>query len=103
MGIPLCGLDWPKIGSSYGTATGLTYSEVSSLIDQYKPEVTINPKDSTASFTYIKGGQSHEVWFENYQTVLPKLEFAKSLGISVTFWRLGGEDPQVWTTVAQFR
>ena len=103
MGIPLYGLDWPKMGSSYGTATGLTYSEVVSLIDQYKPKVAIDQQNSTASFTYIDGGQNHEVWFENYQTVQTKLEFAKSLGISVTFWRLGGEDPQVWTTVGRYR
>ena len=102
MGVPLYGLDWPKNGSSYGTAKGLTYSEVAGLINQYKPTLIVDTAEGSAHFTYESSGQSHEVWFENYQTVLPKLEFAKSLGISATFWRLGGEDPLVWTTAAQF-
>lgn len=103
MGLPLYGLDWPKSGSSYGTAKGLTYSEVAGLISQYKPTLVVDTAEGTAHFTYTSSGQTHEVWFENYQTVEPKLEFAKSLGVSATFWRLGGEDPQVWTTVAQYR
>ena len=103
MGVPLYGLDWPKNGSSYGTAKGLTYSEVAGLINQYKPTLVVDTAEGSAHFTYESSGQTHEVWFENYQTLQPKLEFAKSLGISTTFWRLGGEDPQVWTTAKQFR
>ncbi|MEX0621844.1 MAG: glycosyl hydrolase family 18 protein [Candidatus Woykebacteria bacterium] len=103
MGVPLYGLDWPKNGAGYGTANGLTYSEVASLLKTYNPKVSIDTIEGAAHFTYKSGGKTHEVWFENYQSIQPKLSFAKSLGISATFWRLGGEDPRIWPTLSSFR
>ncbi len=103
MGIPLYGLDWPKYGSSYGTAEGLTFSQVTRLITVYKPAVLVDSSNSSAHFDYSLSGQIHEVWFENSQTVESKLDFAKSLGISVTFWRLGGEDSQIWPLLRNYK
>ena len=46
---------------------------------------------------------NHEVWFENGPSVEVKVQLAREAGFGgVTFWRLGGEDPEVWERVRKF-
>ena len=51
-------------------------------------------------FTY----DDHEVWFENARSILAKAQLARNAGFSgITFWRLGGEDPEVWKEIDKLK
>ncbi len=67
--------------------------------------VGATPKwDATASawtFRYEQDGQQHTVWYEDARSLAAKQQVAVDLGLrGVAIWALGGEDPDVWTSVA---
>ncbi len=53
-------------------------------------------------FAYTdEAGNQHEVWFENAASIRAKLQLAHRLGIrGIALWRLGMEDPEIWTMLA---
>ena len=90
--IPLFGYEWEE--DSDRAAKGLTYNDVSKLLDKYGGEEW-DENASSPHFHYDDGEK--EVWFENARSVKLKMELADSAGFAgITFWRLGGEDPQIW-------
>jgi len=94
-GVPLYGYDW--VGQS---GNPLVWEEAVALAAQYG--VTINWDANSASpwFQYALKPTQHNVWFENAASVDAKLELAGAYDIGgVTLWRLGGEDPDVWTAL----
>jgi spore germination protein YaaH len=98
LGIPLYGYDWNKDNNS--AADGLSYNQTTSLLSTY----AISPKwDENAHapyFSYERGGQRHEVWFENNRSIIDKIRLAQEAGLGgVTFWRLGDEDPALWNQI----
>lgn len=99
-GIPLYGYDW----SNTPKANGLTYQEVQKLIRKHNPKVLFDKNSQSKHFGYRdNNGVSHTVWFEDKDTIQAKLRLIDNLGLSKTaFWRLGGEDPRVWTTLRKF-
>lgn len=98
LGIPLYGYDWNKKDES--SAVGLTFSEAQRLMSEYNAEVKWDGQDQSPYFTYERRGDTHEVWFENAKSVAEKTKLAKNAGFAgITFWRLGGEDPEVWKEV----
>ncbi|MEK7165849.1 MAG: glycosyl hydrolase family 18 protein [Patescibacteria group bacterium] len=102
LGIPLYGYDWNK--DSKDKAKGLTYRDVKRLMEQYDIGDEWG-EDTPAPFFQYKdeNGDQHEVWFENGPSVEVKVQLAREAGFGgVTFWRLGGEDPEVWERVRKF-
>src|SRR5262249_16483709 len=58
--------------------------------------------DSTGNpvLRYRAGRDEHEVWFLDATTALDQARIAVSAGVrGVAVWRLGAEDPGVWTDV----
>ncbi|OGY18623.1 MAG: hypothetical protein A3F04_01255 [Candidatus Chisholmbacteria bacterium RIFCSPHIGHO2_12_FULL_49_9] len=101
LGIPLYGYDWEK--GSNEEALGLTYTDVQRILGEYRVKEQWDPEAQTPYFIYENDGQTHEVWFENAKSVEAKVSLADRLGFGgVTFWRLGGEDPEVWEKLGQF-
>jgi cellulose synthase/poly-beta-1,6-N-acetylglucosamine synthase-like glycosyltransferase/peptidoglycan/xylan/chitin deacetylase (PgdA/CDA1 family) len=50
-----------------------------------------------------EGGVTHHVWMADAATAWNQLRAARLLGVSgVALWRLGSEDPGVWTDLADF-
>ncbi|MHB1004961.1 MAG: glycosyl hydrolase family 18 protein [Chloroflexota bacterium] len=48
--------------------------------------------------------QSHVVWLENAASLAARLEIVDRLGVrGVAAWRLGQEDPTVWSTIGQWK
>jgi len=102
LGIPLYGYDWTR--GSDSPANSLVYRDIVQLQADFQPEVRWDNRAQTPSFTYRHQDQTHEVWFEDARSVEHKLALARDAGLGgVYFWRLGGEDPAVWTKVPQFR
>lgn len=91
LGIPLYGYDWDK--STDKPAKGLTFKEVSELLENEKGEAEFDDYKKSPTFKY----GTHEVWFENAQSVYAKAQLAKKANFAgITFWRLGKEDQSVW-------
>jgi GH18 family chitinase len=93
LGIPLYGYDW--VGSS---AEGLTFDQVTTRRTSAKASRQWSTADSSPWFRYTSNGVTHEVWYEDTQSVTAKLGVVDKYGLAgAVFWRLGGEDAGVWT------
>lgn len=89
--IPLFGYDWKK--DSGENAKGLTHGDVTKLLEKFSVSEEWDETNASSYFHYGDG----EVWFENARSVMRKIELAEDAGFrGITFWRLGGEDPQIW-------
>lgn len=85
-----------------GRNTYVTYSMAMDLARRYNREVIFDQETQTPMFAYTdEQGNEHEVWFENAQSIRSKLMLADRLGIrGLALWRLGMEDPRMWTMIA---
>lgn len=94
LGIPLYGYDWAE---DKDAATGLTYTQVTALLDNLHITADRDENAKSPYFKYEQNGVSHQVWFEDKDSVAAKVDLADKAGFAgVTFWRLGEEDPAVW-------
>lgn len=82
-----------------GKNTYVTYQMAVDLARRYNKEITFDERTQTPMFAYQDAqGNQHEVWFENDRSILAKVQLAWELGIKgIALWRLGMEDPAVWT------
>ncbi len=95
LGMALYGYDWQ------GTAgEGVTFDVVMARMRDYGATRQWSTTDAAPWFSYMAGGQQHTVWYEDAESIAAKLPIVDrhSLGGAV-FWRLGGEDPSVWSLV----
>lgn len=79
--------------------TYATYQMAMDLAKKYNKEVIFDEKTQTPMFAYTdESGNQHEVWFENAASIQAKMDLANQLGIrGIALWRLGMEDPVIWT------
>lgn len=76
---------------------------IAGLLDQYKPEVKLDPETLTKAFKYTDAqGNPHRVYYDDAETLRQKLtRLSTRYGVrSVGFWRMGQEDPQLWNFIA---
>lgn len=100
LGIPLYGYDWNKDGDK--PAVGLTQNDVTVLRQRFNVDEQWNESTKSPFFYYERGGDTHEVWYENEKSILEKVRLADEQGfLGVTFWRLGGEDQTIWPAIKQ--
>ncbi|MCW2697566.1 MAG: hypothetical protein JWR62_2651 [Modestobacter sp.] len=96
LGLATYGYDW--VG-----AQGVNLQATNAV--ELAQRVGATPKwDATASawtFRYEQDGQQHTVWFEDARSLAAKQQVAIDLELrGVAIWALGGEDPELWTSVA---
>jgi spore germination protein len=79
--------------------TYVTYGMAMDLARKYGKEVIFDERTQTPMFAYTDEKENkHEVWFENAASIKAKLNLADRLGIrGIALWRLGMEDPAIWT------
>ncbi|HUR78972.1 MAG TPA: glycosyl hydrolase family 18 protein [Acidimicrobiales bacterium] len=93
LGMPSYGYDW--VGS---TGEGQMWAELEALRANKAATKQWSTADTAPWFTYSADGKSHTVWYENAQSIDPKLALVDKYGLAgAIFWRIGGEDPAVWT------
>jgi spore germination protein len=82
-----------------GRNTYVTYQMAMDLAKRYNRQVRYDERQMAATFSYTaENGDRHEVWFENRRSIDDKTKMAYNLGIKgVALWRLGMEDPDIWT------
>lgn len=94
LGIPFYGYDWPSDGKE------VSYTGAMALASQYGATVQWDTASNSPYFNYVVNGVSHSVWFENAQSLTPKLAVTQKYGIrGVCAWRLGNEDPEDWNVI----
>jgi GH18 family chitinase len=94
-GVPLYGYDW--VGQS---GVDHVWEETTALAKQYGATVNWDSSSASPWFAYTARRTRHTVWFENAASVDAKLQMTTAYNAAgVTFWRLGGEDPETWSVL----
>lgn len=94
-GVPLYGYDW--VGQS---GTDIVWEQADALAKQYGMTVNWDAASASPWFEYLAKSTRHTVWFENGSSVDAKLQANAAYGAGgVTLWRLGGQDPAVWSAL----
>lgn len=94
LGVVLLGYDWGD-----GPAETVDYQQAREAARTHDATIR-RAGDGSPWFTYDQAGTRHEVWYEDTTSVADKLALVPRYGLGgAFFWRLGGEDPQVWELV----
>ncbi len=92
--------DWAE-GSKYPRY--MSYARAVATVREARAEIRWDNNAKSAYYTYrdAKSGVNREVWLENRWSYAYKLHLVQEFGIGgVCLWRLGLEDPDLWTEVA---
>lgn len=97
LGLPTYGYDWPdgEPGQDLDWADAQEIAESGDVAERWD-------EDSASPWlTYTDdGGQPHTVWYEDARSLDAKLDLVQQYGVSSVFvWKLGGEDPSIWTVL----
>jgi len=93
------GYDWPE--NSAGTA--LTYQEAISLAQEHHSKISFNTGSANLNFNYTDLNQlKHNVYFTDAATNFNIIRMADDWATGgVALWRLGSEDPRIWSYFAK--
>src|SRR5579872_537868 len=93
------GYDW-IIGSRDG-GVETTYSDVISAAESNHIAIAWDKDQMNPVLRYTAGGSQHEIWFLDAVTALNQMQDAAEYGFrGVALWRLGAEDPGMWSVFA---
>ena len=98
MGLPVYAYDW---GSNNPTMPEyLSHDQILARAKQHGVKILTDPSAQVPQFTYTANGVRHEVYFENAASLKTKMDYALKHQLhGVAIWRLGMEDPSIWTSV----
>ena len=92
--------DWVK---GEAAASSLTFEEAVLSARDSEAEIDFDPETSNPHFSFIEDdGKRHDVWFLDGATAYNEINAAddyRPAGYAV--WRLGSEDPSVWSTLGR--
>ena len=98
-GLPLYGYDW--VGQS---GVDHVWDETMALAAQYGATINWDAASASPWFQYTVKRTRHTVWFENAPSAEAKMHANAALDLAgLAVWRLGGEDPDVWSAVRAWR
>jgi len=94
LGVASYGYDW----ASTGQTSTVTTLQAQGLLAKYGISPTWDAASQEYHFSYVDGGASHQVWYEDQRSFGQKLALAKASRIGgIALWELGGESPDIWT------
>jgi spore germination protein YaaH len=119
LGVPMYGLDWAltggrgrsRGGGSGGSgdgggrgdaaagpvrATALQYAGALALSQSAGVAPVWDPSSGEMTFTYVRGGAPHRVWYMDARAILARIAIARRYGLAAGVWRLGEEDQALW-------
>ncbi|HEY1205500.1 MAG: glycosyltransferase [Bryobacteraceae bacterium] len=97
IGIGAYGYDW-MIGGRGSAEVG--FGDVMSAAKSNRTAIAWDPGTENPVLRYTAGGQQHEVWFLDAVTELNQINAIEDAGFrGYGLWRLGAEDPGVWTVM----
>ncbi|WNV76049.1 glycosyl hydrolase family 18 protein [Geodermatophilus sp. DSM 44513] len=96
LGLATYGYDW--VGDRGSTVQAV---DALALADRVGARPRWDDAAAAWTFGYAEGGREHTVWFEDARSLARKQQLAVAAGLrGIAIWQLGGEDPQVWTSVS---
>jgi len=96
IGLGNYGYDW-TLGSTQA-AVEIGFSDVISRANHYHGAIQWDPGLKNPSLEYTQAGVQHEVWFLDAVTALNSILEVRRQGMAgVAFWRLGAEEPALWS------
>lgn len=91
------GYDWP----AGQTATVVSAPGAAALAKAQGRRSTRQAPDGNPHFAYVAGGRAHAVWYLDAGTFRAQQADTAARGVrGVALWRLGLEDPAIWTPAA---
>lgn len=98
VGLPFYGYDWNV--TTKAPATSVKFPQIEDLRKNYNATLSYDTASESARASYTRDGERHEVWYENGRSFDAKLAAIRGLGAAgVAVWRLGQEDPGVWSSM----
>lgn len=95
LGLPTYGYDW-ETGKQ--PAEVVSFNEATDRIKTSGGEVKRDPQSNELVGNY-KNPNEHVIWYGDAETLNKMVILARSKGIyQFSFWRIGVEDPSIWTT-----
>lgn len=96
IGIAAYGYDWSSKG-----VESLEYEAIMNLVQQFNSSVVFDKTSKSPYFDYTgTDGISHQVWYENNESLKYKLDLVNKYDIAgAAMWKLGEEDPNSWKTL----
>ncbi|WP_203232528.1 glycosyl hydrolase family 18 protein [Streptomyces sp. 769] len=91
------GYGWDWVPGSGRRATHVTWHEAEALRRRVGAPYTFDEVSGTPHFRYARGGERHEVWYQDARGVRAQLPLLAEYGVRGRgLWALGFEDPDVW-------
>lgn len=97
LGVPAYGYAWSGV-----TGKAITHGQAASLLVSRGITPSWDAWAQVPYFQYNDQGLLHNVWYENGASAAVKAALARRHGLrGVAVWRLGSEDPAVWSEIAR--
>ena len=96
IGTHMYGMDWP----AGGRAKAIEWRDLMALKARVGAPDGYDAVAHEPTFTYSAGGSVHTVYYATGASIAERLGFYRSKGYGMGMWRLGREDPSVWSQPA---
>ena len=98
MGLPVYASNWAS--NKPTVPTYLSYAKAIELAKKNNVSILYDETQQVPHFTFTEAGVRHEIYLENIRSLTAKLDIAKKNQLhGVAIWKLGIEDPTLWTDV----
>lgn len=98
MGLAVYASNW--VSDSPTNPTYLTYAKAIELAKKNNVQIHYDETQQVPHFTFTKAGIRSEIYLENTRSLSAKLNIAKKNQLGgVAIWKLGIEDPTLWSDV----
>lgn len=99
LGVPAYGYDWPENG---GAGYPVTAAKAIANAGATGARVQWDEQAKVPYYRYTKNGVNRVVYYEDSSSLGYKLDLVVKYGIGgIALWRLGFEDPEMWTVIEQ--
>ncbi|EGW39148.1 glycosyl hydrolase family 18 protein [Desulfosporosinus sp. OT] len=98
IGLPVYASNWAS--NKPTSPTYISYAQANNLARKHKVSILYDETQQVPHYTFTDAGVRHEIYLENVRSLSAKLDCAKKNQLhGVAIWRLGIEDPLLWTDV----
>lgn len=97
LGLPFYGRHWSTdVNGTHSTGKGVTYQQAIDLANNWQVAPILHESGALYLEYQESNGVREQVFFEDAYTLLEKIKIANDLA-GIAFWRLGQEDPRIWS------
>jgi spore germination protein YaaH len=98
LGSQLYAMDWPNGGGAANEATAHNIPQLREVIARTGATPAYDAASDSWRLDYTDAaGVPHQAWWTDISGVANRMALARERGLGTGFWRLGQEDPLLWT------